>query len=131
MDWDLYPNFSEDEFRCHGEDCCGGQAAMAPNFMEYLQRLRSSIHTPMIVTSGFRCAVHNARVGGGPAHPTGKAADIQASGTLAWKIMTHAWAFRGIGVKQHGPHDKRFIHLDTLEPGEFEHALRPAVWSYT
>ena len=38
-----------------------------------------------------------------------------------------AMGMTGIGIKQHGPHNKRFIHLDNLDNSTHP---RPTIWSY-
>lgn len=49
-------------------------------------------------------------------------------GALAYEVVAAALlaGMRGIGVKQHGPHSGRFIHLDDLRDGY----PRPNLWSY-
>ncbi len=131
INWDNYPNFSEWEFACRGTECnCGGLALMDPDFMERLQTLRSMLGFSLFPSSGYRCEKHNKKVKGGPAHPTGKAVDLIIAFSRAWEIVSAARAFTGIGVKQKGPYDKRFIHLDTLQKDEFVFLTRPTIWSY-
>lgn len=75
LDWDEYPSFTEAEFACK---CGCGAANMDPEFMAALQAARTACLFPFIVTSGYRCADYNARLGGAPhsKHVSGKAADI-------------------------------------------------------
>lgn len=125
IDWDAYPNFSEDEFRCK---CGCGRADMDMEFMDTLQTLRSILGKPLPITSGFRCGVYNAQVSStgsqGP-HTTGKAADISMRGKDAHRMLRVAVGmFTGVGISQKG--GARFIHLDTLPEG----LTRPWVWSY-
>jgi uncharacterized protein YcbK (DUF882 family) len=128
LDWSTYPNFTENEFRCKGKDCCGGRADMDPGFMERLQKIRSLHRVPIIITSGFRCAAYDKSIRGAGVHPTGHAADIAVYGSLAHKLVRLALnlGMTGKGEKQHGPHAERFIHLDDLQ-----HGLRPWVWTYS
>ena len=83
----------------------------------------------MVITSGFRCARYNVEVSssgeGGP-HTTGRAVDVQVSGPRAYRLLHLALAhgFSGVGVKQHGPHDHRFLHFDSV-PRPY-----PVIWSY-
>ena len=128
MDW---PHFSEEEMRCR---CGCGRADMDREFMRALEMLREVVAFPMPVTSGFRCPAHDAAVGGserkgaGP-HTTGKAADILVSGERAYRLVRAALelGFRGIGLKQRGPQEGRFVHLDMLGK---EEAARPRIWTY-
>jgi hypothetical protein len=131
-DWDEFPNFSEYEFACHGADCCGGEAKIDRHFVSMLQQLRESIGHPLIIRSGYRCEVHNAKVQStGPAHPSGKAVDILCHGDSALDLISFgSWRFQGIGVQQKGEHSKRFLHFDNLAEDEFPGVPRPWLWSY-
>ena len=121
------PNFSREEMACK---CGCGRSDMDGRFMDKLQTIRN-VFGPLVITSGFRCEAHNERVGGGPAHPLGKAADAAVYGHRAHLLvkLAHMEGISGIGVKQNGPRGSRFIHLDTLQDGEGE-APRPWIWSY-
>ena len=124
IDFSDYANFSEDEFRCH---CGCGQASMIPSFMFRLQRIRDVYRRPIVITSGHRCPAHDRAVGGAGVHPTGHAADIRVSGGDCFALVGLALAkgMTGIGLKQHGDHVQRFIHLDdTSGP------TRPWIWTY-
>lgn len=119
--------FQVSEFSCKGSNCCGGANLMQSAFLEELDELRHRCGFPFVITSGFRCPVHNARVSStgstGP-HTTGRAADIAVSHERATEVLQHALAmkFTGFGVNQKG--GGRFLHLDTLG--------RPTrtIWSY-
>ncbi len=124
IDWTDYPNFSVDEMRC---SCCG-RAGMSTDFMTALQRVRDAFGRPMTITSGYRCPDYDKRIGGAGVHPTGQAADIWVSGEPAYHLLAVALLMdmRGIGLKQHGPHLSRFIHLDTTHG-----PMRPRIWTYS
>lgn len=128
IDWSDYPNFSASEFACK---CGCGRADMDPAFMDEVQAIRTEAGVPMSPSSGYRCPAHNAAVNGGPAHPTGKAADFKLRGSGARTVLRVALmrdVITGVGVQQSG--DSRFLHFDTLRNGE--HGVpRPWVWSYT
>jgi zinc D-Ala-D-Ala carboxypeptidase len=130
MNWNSLQHFKEAEFTCH---CGCGKADMEPTFMIWLDGLRRDLRRPMVVTSGYRCPEYNAKVSStgldGP-HTKGKAADIGMSGAAAFFLVSLAMqrGVQGVGVKQHGPHERRFIHLDTLHHDEA--GTRPWVWSY-
>jgi zinc D-Ala-D-Ala carboxypeptidase len=126
VNWALYPNFTENEFRCR--HC--GVVAMQSDFMTKLQQLRTVYGRPMTITSGYRCPQHPAEINKTTtgAHTTGRAADIAVSGADAHDIIrlaTHL-GFAGIGVQQKGT--GRFIHIDTV--GDTPQQPRPTVWSY-
>ena len=121
--------FSEDELRCKGT----GDIKMMEEFMAKLILLREKLNQPMVISSGYRTPEYNERIGGSKksAHTLGQAVDIVCSGNKAHAILTLALelGFTGIGVKQHGDHKSRFIHLDTVKSG-VEGIPRPWVWSY-
>tara|TARA_R100001510_G_C7558030_1_gene139157 strand:- start:169 stop:552 length:384 start_codon:yes stop_codon:yes gene_type:complete len=120
--------FSEDELRCKGTSECN----MNPEFMEKLVALREEYDSPMIITSGYRNAEHNASIGGSSksAHIHGCAVDVAVSGSNAYNLIKLAFehGFSGIGVAQKGPHNSRFVHIDTMEGSD--EILRPTIWSY-
>lgn len=129
INWDIYSNFSEEEFRCK---CGCGRADMDTAFIGMLQNLRWLFDAPIQINSGFRCPEHNNAVSStgldGP-HTTGKAADTGVIvGKAAYKLLGLAleMEFTGLGLKQKGPIAGRFIHLDILPPSE----TRPWVWTY-
>lgn len=127
LDWSRWANFTREEMSCRCR--CGG-ADMDPHFMDSLQALRETCNFPFPIVSGYRCPDHNEQVSttgrNGP-HTTGRAVDVLIAGERALTLVMYATGsgFRGLGVKQHGPHDKRFIHIDKVEGGK-----RPTVWSY-
>ena len=122
-----YPHFSHAELQCR---CGCGRAPMDPDFMRRLETVRMSYGKPMVVTSAYRCPVHNASVSStgstGP-HTTGRAIDIQCAGHDAHALLRIALreGMTGVGIRQTGPHSGRFIHLDDLSG-----ANRPWVWGY-
>ncbi len=128
MDWTDYPNFTEAEMRCKGEGCCGGKADMDPAFMAALQSVRVVYGKPMRITSAYRCPDYDKRIGGAGVHPSSRAADIAVSGEDVYHLLHAAigMKMRGIGMKQHGPHSGRFMHLDTTDG-----PMRPRIWTYT
>ena len=124
MTWEF---FSVQELKCKGTD----EIDMDEQFMKKLEALRKELNQPMIVTSGYRHAAYNQVVGGvrNSPHIYGKAVDIACHGKKAYNIIRLGmkYSFTGIGVKQHGPHEKRFIHLDTMPNDDHP---RPYIWSY-
>lgn len=119
--------FQLKEFSC--KHC--GENLIDDAFVTELEDLRHHLGFPLIITSGYRCPDHNARVSStgrtGP-HTTGRAADIAVSNSRAHAVLQAAMMmkFTGIGINQKG--GSRFIHLDNLPdaPGQ----PRPTVWSY-
>lgn len=125
----MTPHFNASELACH----CG--CGMLPRIesAERLERLRVRCGFAFKVTSGARCSKHNqevAETGANGPHTQGAAFDLEVSGGKALEVVDHARdeGFTGIGVKQHGPHEKRIIHLDDLPNAEGQ--PRPTIWSY-
>lgn len=124
----ITPHFSRQELAC---PCCG-RMTIPRSSIERLERVRVRCAFPFVVSSADRCPDHNAKVSStgrdGP-HTRG-AFDIEVAGERALTLIDVAReeGFTGIGVKQHGPHAKRFVHLDDLSnaPGQ----PRPWIWSY-
>lgn len=108
-------HFQPEEFAC---PCCG-LANIDPALLERLEVLRADYGQPIIVTSGFRCKSHNAKVGGrsNSQHLLGKAADITGPDVdkLYDLAINH---FYSVGDGR----NRNFIHVD----------LRPEVrrWDY-
>ena len=106
---------------------------MQADFVAKLDLLREACGFPLIVSSGYRSPAYNAKVSStgraGP-HTTGRAVDLKVKGLQAWQVIYHAQrlGFTGIGVKQHGGHGTRFIHLDDLP--RTKSRPRPWIWSY-
>ena len=121
-----YTYFSQAELECR---CGCGAMPMQPDFMQKLIALREQLNFPLLITSGYRCAKHNQIVSStgetGP-HTTGRAVDIAIHGEQAFTLITLAkqFGFTGIGIKQHGSHAQRYIHLDDLI------ISRPRIWTY-
>ena len=117
-------HFRIDEFQCK---CGCGENLISPNLMLILEMIREDVQYPMVVTSGFRCRLHNTNVGGhvNSSHCVGMAADIRCSGLLAARIISFALlrGINGIGVSQKGDWNSRFVHLDIAHE-DFK------IWSY-
>ena len=112
---------SETECRCGcGSDITDSHRAL-------LNGIRGDVGEPLHINSGCRCDEYDAEIGGKGVHPTGNASDIRCSGKLAHKVLESAMrrGVKGIGISQKGPHQYRFIHIDTTDG-----ATRPWVWSY-
>lgn len=112
INWELYPNFSKDEFTCKHTGIC----EMKPEFLDKIQKLRLAYGKPMPVTSGYRHPTHpleaaKARPG---VHSHGIAADIRVGpGEDVWDLMYLAMShgFTGIGLSQREGRP-RFLHID-------------------
>lgn len=122
----IIPHFRRSELVC---SCgCGGLPEQC--FLDALHELRVAYGDPMILNSAYRCPDYNAQVSStgrdGP-HTIG-AVDVRLNGRDAHRLLAVALelGWTGIGIKQHGAHAGRFIHLDFLTYPK----PRPWVWSY-
>ncbi len=115
----LTANFRLSEFVCK---CGCGAVSLSPAFAELvarLQLLRDRVGRPVNVTSGYRCARHDAAVGtssnpGQGPHTTGAAADVWWDGASVDEMAEAAKAagFTGVGRYYEGG----FVHLDLRKP---------------
>ena len=84
-------HFSAAELMC---PCCGvGADKMSPNMLQMAEELRAENgNNPMIVSSAYRCAKHNAEVGGvaNSRHLYGQAMDVHINGVAATTIVAQA-----------------------------------------
>ena len=89
---------------------------MNPKFLKMLDKAREIAGVPFVITSGYRCEVHNKAVGSTSTnHTSGKAADIAAtSNTIRGKILRGLYlaGFQRIGIA------KTFIHCDISDAPE-------------
>lgn len=138
--------FKPSEFNCKCPACKGnsgvgkkrgvkkndGAHKMAKKLIMELERIRRKLDTPMKVTSGYRCPLHqserNKRTGPG-SHSRGVSVDISCSDEHSFRIIQEAargCVIERIGVKQKGRRDRRFLHLqmcDVKQPN-------PTIFSY-
>jgi zinc D-Ala-D-Ala carboxypeptidase len=119
-DADRWPHFSARELACRCRRHCQGEYWHDPAFLDRLETLRAAMSAPLRISSGRRCAVHNAEVGGAPLsrHSLAIAADIALDGHDPAQLARAARAagFTGIGF------GRTFLHVDAR--------VRPARWHY-
>lgn len=104
-----WPNFTPAELASPDT----GEALMDERTMDMLQALRIAWGRPMAISSGYRTAAHNARVGGrdGSMHLLGKAVDIFALAAEQPRLISLALTigFRGFGIYP----ERGFVHIDS------------------
>lgn len=95
---------------------------------EMLERIRSTLNSPVIVTSGYRCEQLNAAIGGVTSsdHSRGHAADIVAPGfgtpTQVATLLAPLVATLGIGqlilegFRRPGGRRSEWVHVSTRAP---------------
>lgn len=120
-------NFTDAELECR----CGCGALPPRGFQIRLQALRERYGRPMPLSSAARCPDHNlavSKTGRDGPHTKG-AVDVLVAGKDAFDLVECALrlSWTGVGISQKGSWERRFIHLDALQPLE---APRPRVWSY-
>jgi uncharacterized protein YcbK (DUF882 family) len=100
--------FKLSEFAC---PCCK-RVMLHPTLLKKLVKFREMIGKPIYITSGYRCAEYNQKVGGikSSYHLLGLAADIKIEGVSALDLLEIAEMidFSGIGFYE----KKNFLHLD-------------------
>lgn len=110
-------HFKETEFACKH---CGLLPRKGINkiLLAKLDHLRCAIGAPIIVSSGYRCAKHNANVGGvaNSQHIKGTAADIICKSVSVEKLAAKAKeiGFDGIGIYP----KSGFVHVDCRSDGD-------------
>lgn len=122
MTWSDIKYFKSREFDSPDEPLSG--IKMDLKFVAKLDRLREACGFPLFITSGYRTAAHNARVGGvdSSAHTSGHAADIRANTSATkYRIISEAvkLGFTRIGV------GATFVHLD-----DAPNLPQPVLWTY-
>lgn len=124
-------HFSLEEMSCKCGKCDTSESHMDEEFLGLLDDLRDVVNRPIVPSSAYRCPEYNNEVsstGYNGVHTMGNAVDIPVSYANAYDMLVAAMGlgFAGVGIKQNGPGNLRFLHLDTLEDDE----RRPRVWSY-
>lgn len=127
-DW-CWPHFTPRELACRCRKHCRSEYYHDPGFLDALEALRMRLGRPLVISSGRRCAIHNAEVGGAPLsqHRVAVAVDIVLAGwgDHARRALLHeaiALGFTGIGF------GTTFLHLDrrVLPAGR----TQPVLWDY-
>lgn len=117
----LSENFNSLEFDCHGSGCCS-ETIINPKLVEYVQKIRDHFGKSITVTSGYRCPIHNKRIGGatGSRHSKGDAADIVVTGVAPREVAKYAESIgiKGIGLYETSA-DGHFTHVDTRDVKSF------------
>ena len=99
--------FTVEEFTC--KHC--GKVIIDSRIVETVQRLREYLQKPVIITSAYRCPVHNRRIGGikNSAHVRGYALDVKCTNSKDRQRILEFLMVRV--VRRVGIHP-RFIHFD-------------------
>ena len=107
--WDGVKHFKKSEFRCR---CGCGADTMEEKLIRNADKVRDYFNAAVIVTSGRRCAAHNARVGGvsNSRHLSGKAMDFSVNGFSASSVLDYVQKLPGIRYAY--AIDREHVHMD-------------------
>lgn len=111
--WDDIKYFKQSEFACK---CGCGVSEMNETLIRVADRTREHFGKPIRVSSGRRCAKHNAKVGGVSnsrhiANP-GKAMDFCVDGETAKQVL--AYVQKQPEIRYAYAIDGRYVHMDVL-----------------
>ncbi|TQR29163.1 peptidase M15 family protein [Campylobacter sp. MIT 99-7217] len=113
--------FKESEFKCKCGKCQMPLNVPSDELIDLLCEIREHFNAPIIINSGYRCATHNAKVGGAKSsqHTIGSAADFVVKGVktqVVYEYILSVYGQRALGIAiKHNFKDPfaGFVHLDT------------------
>ncbi len=112
--WAEIEFFTRPEFACKCGGCGGYPAEMSRELLSVAERMRRHFGVPVTVSSGLRCASHNANVGGvaDSRHLTGKAMDFAVAGKTAAAVLK--FVQQQPEIRYAYAIDGRYVHMDVL-----------------
>lgn len=112
--WTEIKYFKKNEFacKCGGRYCKGYPAEMNKQVVKAADKVRSHFGKPMTVSSGLRCAKHNANVGGvsNSRHKLGKAMDFCVAGKTSSQVLAYVKELPEIRYAY--KIDNSYVHMD-------------------
>ena len=112
--WDGIKYFSRSEFKCKcgGKYCSGFPVEPEQLLVEQADQVREHFGAPSYVSSGVRCEIHNAAVGGvaGSRHKLGKAMDFRVEGKSASTVLSYVKTLPAIRYAY--AIDGSYVHMD-------------------
>ncbi len=107
--WDKIEHFEKAEFRCK---CGCGADSMNEKLIRVAERVRKHFGVPVTVSSGRRCANHNARVGGvsNSRHLLGKAMDFCVKGKSSAQVLEYVQ--KQSEIRYAYDIDGSYVHMD-------------------
>lgn len=112
--WNGIKYFDRSEFKCKcgGRYCNGFPKEPDAKLIKVADRVRTHFGSAAIVSSGVRCEVHNANVGGVPnsRHLAGKAMDFCVVGKTAGQVLEYVWQQSEISYAY--DIDGTYVHMD-------------------
>lgn len=114
VNWEEVKYFTRDEFRCKcgGRYCNGFPNEPDRKLLRVADRVRAHFGAAALVSSGVRCEVHNANVGGvaNSRHLTGKAMDFCIAGKTAAQVLAYVW--QQPEIRYAYDIDGTYVHVD-------------------
>ena len=110
--WDEIKYFRKSEFKCKCGKCGGYPANPKEKLIRVADKVRENLGGEATVSSGVRCATHNARVGGASnsRHLLGKAMDFCIAGKTADQVLAEVNKHKEIRYAY--KIDSRYVHMD-------------------
>lgn len=112
--WDGIKYFKRSEFacKCGGKHCNGYPAEPKEKLVRVADQIRKNLGGEATVSSGVRCARHNAGVGGvsNSRHLYGKAMDFCIAGKTAAQVLAEVNKHKEIRYAY--AIDSRYVHMD-------------------
>lgn len=112
--WDNIKYFKKVEFacKCGGKYCTGYPAEMHEKVVKAADKVRKHFGAPVTVSSGLRCAKHNANVGGvsNSRHKLGKAIDFCVAGKTSAQVLAYVSELPEIRYAY--KIDGNYVHMD-------------------
>lgn len=107
--WDDIKYFTRDEFVCR---CGCGAGEMNETLIRNADKVREHFDAPVTVSSGRRCATHNAKVGGvsNSRHMSGQAMDFCVNGKSSATVLAYVQSLTDIAYAY--AIDGSFVHMD-------------------
>jgi uncharacterized protein YcbK (DUF882 family) len=106
---DISEHFDREEFACK---CGCGYDTVDVELIEVLEKVRCYFDAPVTISSGCRCSVHNAAVGGSlnSQHVLGRAADINVNLVKPEEVQKFLKShYDSLGIGSYS----NFTHVDT------------------
>lgn len=115
------PYFKESEFKCKCGKCELPKNVPSNELVDLLCEIREHFNAALIIKSGYRCKMHNEKVGGAKnsQHTLGSAVDFVVQGvktSVVHDFLLEKYADKpfGIAIKHNFNNEYAgFIHLDT------------------
>ncbi len=112
--WGEIQYFRPSEFacKCGGKYCDGYPAEPQEKLVRIAEEMRAHFGKPVNISSGLRCAQHNANVGGvaNSRHLSGKAMDFRVTGFTAAQVL--AWTQARSDLRYSYAIDSNYVHMD-------------------